>query len=800
MPADANLISPEEYRRRWTYDTETGALVPSDLAKAEGSKRPQMPVVFRQEGNTQVAYLKELAVGDAVFASGSITPQYYDVTTMANWDYTPQGTVEQARADMAKAVEYWREDELVYKCVTLLTQMCSEAIVVECEDEDFRDVVEIWLKTAMPMSFREQWFREYWRTSFVPAAKTLVPYRPREYKYGKIPQTDDDGSVIARAADREAAREEAGRQLVERNGKARKAYEEAAARLAAMRENFKLGIISEKLVNAQAAIVVEKQYEWLQGMVPAAYTILDPMTIEMKGPKEMEILRMPFMKVSEELRAACKSPTPQQQSVLAVLPVEIIEQIRRGADEVWLSPNICKITFGDKQDYERYPTPKIRHAFKALAMKKKLQEADERTADSVRDRILKVTIGSDAHPVLNQESLVKLAALFRNRSRSMTLFWNHTLEIEWIEPPLESFLDAKRYQLCDDRIRTCFGIGRIFTGTSESAGAIGNSVMNFKGLEEEVNHGREAFIQFADGEVDMLKQALGIGHQVVLRFPRFSLSDPLMLLTALSTAVLNGVIDARTALETLSFHFPTVAKRMKEIKKIREKDGIFVPLPSANNLGPDGGIIPSTTGGKPAKQAKKSNQQKKGKSQPKKKAKARFMMPAPDDVRLVFDSEVITDEEREALAETFGVPKEWLMTSAAYKEAFGEQVTFVEPWPSLEGGEILAAGREARDLMAKVEAAIEEELAAAKKLQGGRGPYATPKVKMDWKKKKAKVKADEMKIDDPDYAERLRQSIADLTAADPQMDEDERLLTAACILKRRHAKIAAALDTALPAE
>lgn len=778
------------YADRWDVDDETGALIPRAVATA----RP---------APSAVPSYTRLATGVATTRAIAMDQGYNDGWGSDNfaawgnaWDGTYSEQSQRERAAMGKALYYWRKDPIVYKCTKLLTQLSNAPIAWDCEDDDTQSFFKVWFEQAMGTSFRVQWFTEFFRSGLVAAMKTLVEYVPRDFKPNKAPQAKD-GMVKAEAelqaeADAEAKREWAER-IVKANAEAKASYVQAKAELERLETLFAAKKTSEAKVKAQAAVVIDKQYEWAKGMIPGGYSILDPMAIDIEGPAGLEFLKQPFLRLDPLVRSAAVSPTAQQSPFLAALPVELVTQIKKGSPKVWLSPNIVNITFNDKQDYERYPTPMISHAFTALAMKDLLIEADKRTAMGIRDRILKVTIGDKEFPVLDNSELNAVQNLFRNPAKTLTLFWNHTLKIEWIEMPTDGYMEKEKYAIWDNQIRTCYGIGPIFTGTSETSGAVGNSMMNFEGLKQEILTAQELFLEQLRAEVKLVRASLGITKDCTPRFVNI-FGNVVEFMAGLQTMVTNGNLDNQTLLETLGFDFATVKRRQEKIKKLKDK-GIFTPVPSSNNMGPGGGV---PTGGKPAKQPlANNNKNKRGKSQPKTKAAAcMLVVPEPDLPVLVVDAEMVDDGERAILADFFKLAQaSQVFTCAEYKATYGREVVFVKPWPELTQAETVSVTRQAIATLAMVdrdtEAACKTWVASQAKSGGGKkAPYLRTERREEIRREVLNKAVAGLAVADPHWNDRLKDAQASLV--DSGLSEEEVVLQAAISLSRRHAKLSVA--------
>jgi hypothetical protein len=222
---------------------------------------------------------------------------------------------------------------------------------------------------------------------------------------------------------------------------------------------------------------------------------------------------------------------------------------------------------------------------------------------------------------------------------------------------------------------------------------------------------------------------LGVKYDVRILHDRRRLKDEEKYIATLLTLVQNGLIDPKTALDACGFHYPTIVKRLEQAIKLRKK-GIFNPMPSSNNMGPDGGVL-GPTGGAPAKKPLgNKNANKVGTSQPK-KAKARLVQGPGNTPRMVVTFERLSAEERQTIAERFSMPVQWVKTEAEYKkETGGREVNWLPPLPDLDPIESFAAMREATELAAAVRTQTETKLADVKSAGSGkRGKYITEDIR-----------------------------------------------------------------------
>jgi hypothetical protein len=452
--------TPEDYAARYEFDINSG-----QLRLAQGSQ--DAPAMLRNVRVTQTqdgrwsAYVPALATGDATAYRGGTTSNDWAADFMDRWEMHGVAKGNDGKSDIRKAIHYWKRDPLVYRCVRFLSILANTRLTIECEDDAFRDAVEIWMRGAMGHTFRSQFFTEFFRTGMVPIFKTLIPYVPRKYKYNKAPKPEGDGgNVDQHQLARAQADEQATQRLAKSSGEAFAAYREAVERYEQGLAMSKQKLCSEERLAYLRQRVVAAQHQWLPGSIPGAYTILDPLSVDMDGPEEFAWLREPHLNISNGLRQAVLNPTPSQREVINQMPFEVVEQIRRGKTKVWLPPNICNMVFNDKQPLERYPTPIAKHCFDAIEQKLEMIEMDRASIRSVRNRILKVTIGNDNFPVTDPEQIRKVTAIFNSPNSTMRIFWNHTLNIEWIEQDMATLLDKAKYTAVNEEIRTVTTLDR----------------------------------------------------------------------------------------------------------------------------------------------------------------------------------------------------------------------------------------------------------------------------------------------------------------------------------------------------
>lgn len=345
--------------------------------------------------------------------------------------------------------------------------------------------------------------------------------------------------------------------------------------------------------------IIKTSIQYNGEIVPASYTILNPLNIKIKETNIPGIKQF-FLNIDNNFVEILKGKDQKNiDKIKMVFPEEIIQMILQNKTEVPLSSDSFSFITKDKQPYEEWALPIISHAFDALDYRRDLMEMDRSTVKGIRGRILKVTIGNDNFPVTDSAELALLAEKFTGdpRSGDLTLFWNHTLEIEYIEPNLDS-LFVDKYEPALDDIRSVFGVSKVLLG--QSGDSSGNNALCLKGMMEILDGARKSFLGWFYDEINTVANLIGNknGNEVTVDFRALSLKDENEFFKVVMQMVDRQVISYETAMETMGHYFPKEIQRLKSEKKIREKDGILVAQSAPTQGGGEKAV--NDQGGRPS--------------------------------------------------------------------------------------------------------------------------------------------------------------------------------------------------------
>ena len=325
-----------------------------------------------------------------------------------------------------------------------------------------------------------------------------------------------------------------------------------------------------KTTSEMQKIMADREYAaakkiWSKAFVPLNYTILNPTMVIIEGPLmfgQTETLLKPeaFSEVRKMLRNPAKL-TSDQRSFLGKIPKELKDQIQKNKPVLLPKELVGKCDYR-KQDYERYPLPRLTRAMDSLKYKDSLQKADFSTLDGITNYILKITIGNDTHPVTSQGELEAVANLFDTSSKSFDVVWNHTLDIEKVTfPEVSQILGQDKFKQVNDDLSQAYGVSRaLLDGTLQ-----GNSKsveLAAKAFTEEVNYARRCVVRWINNEYEEVALAMGFDRYPIVRFDENALKDEIMLMSVVQGMIDRRIISYETGIEKLGFDFSTELANM----------------------------------------------------------------------------------------------------------------------------------------------------------------------------------------------------------------------------------------------
>lgn len=505
---------------------------------------------------------------------------------------TSTGIPDDAIESMNLARRYFREDPIAGKVIELMAQFSVAGMRHQLKDENVRQFFDDWVVSVNFEQVLKQVFLEYYLTGNVYVMKTLVNFKQGQgnpdFKYKVDPELQKQSKAETAKIERALANYKRKMDLYLKD---EISYEDMYA------------IRAETIEQVQGA----RKHVWSKSMIPGTYTVLDPTAVEMDGPEEFGLAIMKY-KASDNLKETISSPqTPAQKQVILTLPKDFVSQIRGGATEVILDPNITSRITRMKPDYQQLAFPLMHRAFRALHMKNRLRELDSATVDTIISQMVIVKVGDKDFPAKRSHiEAVTQAWLEAVQTKTLYLFWNHAIDVQRVEVNTE-ILGQEKYEQWNTDIRDAFGISPLLLGRVEGSATSG--YVSVKGFIENLEQGRQDILdQFVYPEYHGIAAAMGFQGFPEVKFDKFNLQDEAMMKKTVMALVQSGLISYETGVEELGYSWKQELERHEEELKLKED--MVIPFPQGggtNNMSDGTGDGETPQGGRPS--GKPSNKQ-----------------------------------------------------------------------------------------------------------------------------------------------------------------------------------------------
>jgi len=493
---------------------------------------------------------KSLAFLDA--GKGGVTPRIFNErSSVITRDYVQRQNLdliskdaytEEPKESFKRAIRYYYVDPLVGASTNILANLSRKGFENDIDDENIKQFYDVWTQDVGFDEILEWVFLDFFKVGHVTTYKVLAKYEPRVSYLSPVP----------------------GQKL-----KTNKAKGETGA----------------------------KKNVWSKGYLPVAYTVLNPLLVNVTGNllfDKSSVSLTPPTELKELLKKKAGDLSQDEKDLIKALPAELKKAAESGKEYI-LDPSLVgQITYR-KQPYERYAKPRSTRIFESIEYKNSLKQADLSTLDGITNYILKVTIGNDEYPVVSQTELEAVAKLFDTPSKSFDIIWNHTLSVEKIvSPEIDKILGPGKYEQVNNDMTTGLAMTRaIIDGGGDSVGASVVELLT-KGLMEEINYARRQITRWIYKEYQQIAEAMGFDRYPKVRWDDGVLLDTILHINTLSQLVDRRMLSYRTALEGLGYDYPNELKNMEEEVPLVKK-GLFGILGSPWQKAATTGPVPTGT-------------------------------------------------------------------------------------------------------------------------------------------------------------------------------------------------------------
>lgn len=253
---------------------------------------------------------------------------------------------------------------------------------------------------------------------------------------------------------------------------------------------------------------------------------------------------------------------------------DYVRAIREGKNQILL-PRVRPI-LRKPQSSADFPQPFLVPALSALKHKMRIKEMDHSLASKALEAIMHIKAGNDDFPVTDEdETLGLLRDQMQSRSYNAAdqlmykLYTDHTVEIEFIIPPLDALLSSSKYDAVDMDIFMAMGFSRmLLVGESakSNSGAGPQIILGPLAMLEEM---RIKILEWVKALYEELADANNLTNVPEPFFDSLVASDTSMLLSSAQAAFKSGVISKDLYAQLFGSDFETEHRQIeKEVETI----------------------------------------------------------------------------------------------------------------------------------------------------------------------------------------------------------------------------------------
>ncbi len=227
--------------------------------------------------------------------------------------------------------------------------------------------------------------------------------------------------------------------------------------------------------------------------------------------------------------------------------------------------------------YDDYPIPFLVAALQPLQHKDYLKLMDRSIVNRAIEAVRLIKTGNDQYPAQDDDIKDLKSQVVTNSStgeRIFNLFTNHTVEIDWIIPPMEALLNEAKYDEANADIFLALGFPRILTTGETLRSNSSDSKIASLGPKATLDEMREAIILWLEYFYQEIAELNGFTRYPEPYFSPIATSDYTALVQFAIQALEAGAISKDTVAQLYGSDYDT------EAAQIEAEIDMNVPSPS----------------------------------------------------------------------------------------------------------------------------------------------------------------------------------------------------------------------------
>ncbi len=289
--------------------------------------------------------------------------------------------------------------------------------------------------------------------------------------------------------------------------------------------------------------------------LPVNYTFLHPLTVEPISPELSMFVnskqREYGLRIPPETKRKIEFPNEEDKALIAQIPANIIEQVRKGNSLIKLDKDKVSVYFYNKDDWQVWATPMIFTVLSDLRHLEKLKLADLAALDGAISQIRIWKLGDIEKGIkVTAAGMAALSNILMNAVGGgfLDLVWAEDLQFQEVGSNVYNFLGEAKYVAILNAIYTGLGIPPLFTGSSNQ-GSFTNNYIAIKTMIERLESIRNLIKEFWTKELEIVAKALDLDEAITLTFDRMTLNDESSILQIMLHLVDRGYLSIESMQE-----------------------------------------------------------------------------------------------------------------------------------------------------------------------------------------------------------------------------------------------------------
>jgi len=510
-------------------NVELAGIIPGDDGQYKMVFKPKLATLgpFEQAGADVPADLREKMQLNA-------SVMYRDPLKRSDLDLAKPDIANEAPHKIyARMKAYYRSKDVFGSFVRTMVNMAISGFENDCEDLKIKEFYDNWCQDVDIYQVLEWVFQEFYTTGFVRTYKVVGKYEPQVNRLKDMPNPPKPK-------------------------------------------------VPKKTQGMTPKEYAERKKRWSKGYIPLAYTVLNPLEIEIKGSVFLNQTRV-VLRPNEDMkamvtRAETQTPlTDAEKNILDNIPPEIKSAIKSGKD-VELDPDFVGEVDYRRMPNEKYPLPPFAPALEVIEYKEQLKEADYSTIDGITSEVLVVTVGDKDNPVLEDEDLRKVSQLFNTAQKAFSVVWNHTLKVQRVEVQgIDKIFGPQKFVQAETDLSGSIGLPRaMLDGVVIGSSSKDALDLAIKAVSAELNYARNQVARWLYNEYKMIADAFGFDRYPTIRWDERVLKDELAMMTVVQGMVDRRIISYYTAHKKLGLDPGFELKKMQEEAPLVKKGDIGI--------------------------------------------------------------------------------------------------------------------------------------------------------------------------------------------------------------------------------